>query len=233
MPAPLRRPPLVQSIGEHLLSHYRTADWLPPERRLAAELGVSRSTLREAIKRLENQGLLESRHGIGVRVTRKLHAPLCQVLQYAVPSPSERIRQFAAVRVLVEPEIARLAALRAKPADLQHLQTCQNRLAVAASFDEAVVADLDFHRHLAAIAGNQVLALMLASIAELEEQARLVSLRRVGLTAAHAQHQAVLDALNTGDPDAARTAMLTHVEAAQNTPRRTAPATPSSTRRRS
>lgn len=220
MAQPLRRPPLAQTIGEHLLAHFGDVDWLPPERRLADELGVSRSALREAIKQLENQGLLECRHGIGVRVTRNFSTPLRKVLAHAVPAPSERIRQFAAVRVLVEPEIARLAALQIKPAELATLQDCQQRLHDATDLKEAVAADLEFHRHLATIAGNQVLALMLASIAELEEQARLVSLRRVGVTDAHAQHQQVLDAVAAGDSEAARDAMLRHVQAAQNTPPR-------------
>lgn len=222
MPQPLRRPPLAQSIGEHLLAHFGNVDWLPPERRLANELGVSRSALREAIKQLENQGLLECRHGIGVRVTRNFSAPLRKVLEHAVPAPSERIRQFAAVRVLVEPEIARLAALQAKPADIARLHLSQTQLKDAKNMADAVAADLEFHRHFAAIAGNQVLALMLASIAELEEQARLVSLRRVGLPDAHAQHQQVLDAIEAQDATAARDAMLQHVQAAQKTPPRRA-----------
>lgn len=217
---PLRRPPLAQSIGEHLLANFKNADWLPPERRLANELGVSRSALREAIKQLENQGLLECRHGVGVRVTRNFSAPLRKVLQHAVSTPSERIRQFAAVRILVEPEIARLAAQQATPKEIALLQDCQRRMQHAANFPDAVTADLEFHRHLATIAGNQVLALMLASIAELEEQARLVTLRRVGLSDAHSQHQQVLDAVVSGDSDAARDAMLRHVQAAQNTPPR-------------
>lgn len=227
MPQPLRRPPLAQSIGDHLMAHYGNVDWLPPERRLADELGVSRSSLREAIKQLENQGLLESRHGIGVRVTQNFSAPLSKVLEHAVPAPSERIRQFAAVRVLVEPEIARLAALQAKRTDIKKLTQCQAQLKGAKDMAIAVAADLEFHRRLAAIAANQVLALMLASIAELEEQARLISLRRVGLNNAHEQHQSVLDAIVAQDATAARDAMLHHVQAAQNTP----PRRPSSTRR--
>ncbi|MCF3650444.1 FadR/GntR family transcriptional regulator [Synoicihabitans lomoniglobus] len=222
MTKPLQRTPLPEAIARHLLDEFGTAEWLPPERQLAADLGVSRAALREAIKRLENQGLLESRHGVGVRVTRNFNAPLGQLLTHAVPSPSARIRQFAAVRVLVEPEIARLAALRAKPADLARLRQSQEQLKHAADLNAAVAADLEFHRHLATIGGNQVLALMLASIADLEEQARLVSLRRVGLPDAHAQHQQVLDAVAVGDAEAARDAMLRHVSAAQNTPPRRA-----------
>jgi len=225
---PLQRTPLPEAIARHLLAEYSTAEWLPPERQLATDLGVSRSALREAIKRLENQGLLESRHGVGVRVTRNFNAPMRQLLQHALPSPSARIRQFAAVRVLLEPEIARLAALQAKRADIDQLQLCQDQLQRATDLDAAVAADLEFHRHLAVTGGNLVLALMLSSIAELEEQARLISLRRVGLTNAYAQHQRILDAVAVGDATAARDAMLFHVQAAQNTSARLSPSTPRS-----
>ena len=213
--ASLRRPPLVAAIAERLRAAYRDVAWLPPERRLATELGVSRAALREAIKRLENEGLLESRHGIGVRVINDPGAPLQQVLLRELPAPAARIRQFAAVRVLVEPEIARLAALHATATERRHLAAAQARLAATTDLAEAVRADLDFHRGLARSARNRVLELMLGSIASLEEQARRVTLQRVGLTAAHAQHQRVLDAVIARDPGAAHAAMLDHVRAAQ------------------
>ncbi len=220
MTVSLRRAPLVDMICERLLSTYRQAEWLPPERTLATELGISRSSLREAIKRLENQGLLESRHGVGVRVTNNPKSPLAQTLLHVLPSPSERIRQFAAVRVLLEPEIAALAAQHVSSADVDALTICQHQLHAAATVDDAVSADLEFHRLLATIAGNQVLALMLSSIAHLAAEARRVSLQRVGLPHAFAQHQRVLDAVAARDPEAARDAMLAHVEAAQSAPPR-------------
>lgn len=220
MGSSLRRPPVVDSICEHLLRDYRGAEWLPPERILAAELGISRSSLREAIKRLENQGLLESRHGVGVRVTDKPNSPLSQTLLHVLPSPSERIRQLAAVRVLLEPEIARLAALHAKPADIPLLALCQERLHQATSIDAAVAADLEFHHRIAGLARNHVLTLMLTSIADLAAQARRVSLQRVGVSVAHRHHQDVLDAIAAGDATAAHAAMRGHVEAAQSAPPR-------------
>lgn len=218
MPASLRRPPLTEAIRERLLGHYRRAEWLPPERSLAAELGVSRASLREAIKHLENQGLLESRHGIGVRVTDKPSTPLAQALRRVLPAPAERIRQFADVRILVEPEIARLAALRTTARTLSGLHNTQEALRCAPDLDAAVAADLDFHSRLADLAGNRVLALMLASMADVAAEARRVSLRQVGIVSAYAQHQRVLDAVATGDPDAALSAMRAHVHAAQSTP---------------
>ncbi len=211
----LRRPPLVESVCAHLREAHRDDEWLPPERKLAEELGVSRPVVREAIKRLENQGLLLSRHGIGVQVVNQPHVPVGAALERALPAKAERVRQFTAARVVVEPELARLAARLARPADLKLLREAQTRLADCHDFDAAVAADLEFHRGIAQAAGNQVLALMLASMGPLEADSRRVTLERVGLTEAWNQHQRVLDAIAAKDPKSAHTAMLTHLQAAQ------------------
>lgn len=214
MPTPLRRPPLVAAVCERLLHDHGKAEWLPPERTLAATLGVSRPILREAIKRLENQGLLASRHGVGVQVVNQPHVPVGAALARALPAPAERVRQFTAARAVVEPELARLAAQRAGPDDLARLRAAQERLADARDFAAAVAADLDFHHHLAAAAGNQVLALMLASMASLEAASRRVTLQRVGLGPAWEQHQRILDAVARRDPAGAAAAMQAHLAAA-------------------
>lgn len=215
MPTSLRRPPLVESICARLSETHRNDRWLPPERKLALELGVSRPVLREAIKRLENQGLLISRHGVGVEVVNQPHAPVRAALERALPAKPERIRQFTAARVLVEPELARLAAMRARPADLKALRQAQARLADCRDFHAAVEADLEFHRGIAQAANNQVLALMIASMGSLEADSRRVTLEKVGLTDAWDQHQRVLEAIADRKPEAAHAAMLAHLHAAQ------------------
>ena len=96
MPAILRRGPLVDAICERLSRQYRSVPWLPPERALSARLGVSRSALREAVQRMEIQGLLEVKHGVGVRVVNKPQAPVGATLARELPDLTERLRQFAA-----------------------------------------------------------------------------------------------------------------------------------------
>ncbi len=183
---------------------------------LSTQLGVSRTALREAIQRLEIQGLLEVSHGIGVRVVDNPHAPVRATLLRTLPDFEQRLRQFAEVRVLIEPELARRAADRITPADTQRLRALLHDLDAAGPLvDKAVRADLAFHRCIADIAGNRVLALMLGSMAELEEEARRVTLVRVGLAAAKLQHQRIVDAIASGDGDAAHATMLAHVIAAQ------------------
>ena len=217
MPSPLRRSPLVEAICARLLAQHRATEWLPGERILSARMGVSRSALREAVQRLEIQGLLEVKHGVGVRVVNNPQVPVRATLLRELPDFGERLRQFSEVRLLVEPEIARRAAERATPDQKAALRTVHSRLGNASDEESAVRADLDFHRLLAEIAGNRVLALMLGSIAGLEEETRRITLTRVGLAEAFAQHEQVVVAVETGKGEAAHSAMLAHVTAARLT----------------
>ncbi|HRE83430.1 MAG TPA: FCD domain-containing protein [Opitutaceae bacterium] len=211
-----KRLPVVAEICERLLQKHRDAEWLPAERTLSVSLGVSRAALREAIQRLEIQGLLEVRHGIGVRVVNNPQAPVRATLLRALPDFQQRLRQFSEVRVLLEPEIARRAAERiTEPEGVALLEVHARLQAAGDDVEAAVRADLEFHRHLAEIAGNKVLALMLVSIADLEDEARRVTLVRVGLPQAFSQHQAIVDAVVAGKADVAQAAMAAHVLAAQ------------------
>ncbi|MBL9208316.1 MAG: FadR family transcriptional regulator [Opitutaceae bacterium] len=214
MQTSLRRAPLVTEICDRLLREHRAVEWLPGERTLSARLGVSRSALREAVQRLEIQGLLEVRHGVGVRVINNPQAPVQATLLRELPDFAERLRQFSEVRLLVEPEIARCAAERGSPEDRRRLQEVHARLGDATDVNHAVQADLDFHRTLADMAGNRILALMLGSIAELEEESRRITLMGVGIGAAFSQHERIAQAVVTGDGPSAREAMVEHVTAA-------------------
>jgi len=204
---------LVDAICERLSRQYRSVPWLPPERALSARLGVSRSALREAVQRMEIQGLLEVKHGVGVRVVNKPQAPVGATLARELPDLTERLRQFAEVRLLVEPAIARAAAERAGPAERAALRSAHERLGT--TLEEAVPADLEFHRLLAEVAGNRVLSLMLSSIAGLEAETRRITLEHVGLVEAAAQHDRIIEAIERGDGDGAHAAMQAHVRAAR------------------
>ena len=95
---------LVEDVCQRLATEIRAElnggdGWLPPERRLAEQLGVSRTVVREATKRLELQGLIEVRHGIGIKVVDKLHKPLNGSLALLIPDTADRLRQLVEVRL--------------------------------------------------------------------------------------------------------------------------------------
>ncbi len=187
--------------------------WLPPERRLSERLGVSRQIVREATKRLELQGLLEVKHGVGTRIVQRLHAPLKRSFELVVPDQDDRFAKLTEMRVIVEPPLAALAAERATKADLQALREAQARLLAATEQEEAVLADMDFHRALARAAGNPIAELMLESLAELGKASRMQTIGAVGSSPAHAHHSVILEAIEKRRPEAAARAMTKHLRA--------------------
>ena len=187
---------------------------LPPERQMAESLGVSRTVLREATKRLELQGLLEIRHGSGIRAVNRLHKPLSSSVAILLPEAAERLRQLIEARAVIEPELARQAALKARAADVKQLRTVHERLVAAETHDDEVEADIDFHRTLARIGGNEILKLMLESLADLGRESRRVTIGNVGRQRAIDHHTAILNAVAAHDADAAAEAMKHHMEEA-------------------
>ncbi|EXI75352.1 MAG TPA: FCD domain-containing protein [Candidatus Accumulibacter phosphatis] len=197
----------------------KPGDRLPAERELALELGVSRPSLREAIKQLVSRGLLLSRHGGGTFVTDRLATsfsdPWQQLLEQH-PFLHDDVLEF---RHLLEASAAALAAQRATDADLQRLeQAYQHVDAAYAGSDRSaqVAADVAFHLTIAESAHNAVFAHLLASILRLLHEHVRHSLREMSVSAETgrqlmAQHRAIRDAIASRQPEAARLAAEAHI----------------------
>lgn len=191
--------------------------WLPKTAELSEEYGVSRTVVREAISRLESQGLVESRHGVGLRAVHRLHKPVMASLSLLLPDLADRLRQATETRFLLEVEIARLAATRMTEAGLEALRTAQARLiAPDVSVEEGVEADTTFHQRLAEHCGNQVLKLMLASIVELCCESRKLTISRTGFERPYVSHQRIVEAIERADAAAAAKAMEEHLQFTRN-----------------
>ena len=212
----------VSSADEVLgkLSHWiesgemKVGELLPAERQLAVQLGVSRVVVREAAKKMEQRGLVSIRQGIGVRVINNRSLPLQNTFTTSVPEEKKRLRQCAQARVLIEPELAALAAQNRQPELLQKLRKTQAQLRDESDVKQAALHDVAFHETIAEMAGNTVLALMLTSVAELGRISREHTLREFGVRRAYDYHEIILAAIAAGDPEGARTAMKTHLTAA-------------------
>ncbi|PRY12842.1 FadR/GntR family transcriptional regulator [Kineococcus rhizosphaerae] len=213
----VRREPLADRAADLLLERIRSGEWplgakLPGETTLGPQLGVGRSTVREAVRRLAGRGVLASRQGAGVFVT-------------ALDVPPERgaVLQRAGIvhvlqaRLAVESEAAGLAARARTPSDLR---TLRRALAGrAAHRDEAeghVDADTAFHRAVVAAAHNPVLLDLFDSFVPRSRQAMVEMLRIGGPFGSEADqdvHAALADAVGDRDPDRARAVVRTHLEA--------------------
>ncbi len=208
---------VTQSLAERILALQGDA-LLPSERDLARETGVSRPVVREAIRNLQMQGLVEVKHGIGVLAVNKPHRPLMGAFELVTAQHKTRLEQFAEARLVIEPGVARLAAIRATGKEIRLLRANIQEHAAATQATAAVELDLEFHRLLAQTAGNQILLTILDALADLGRQTRSISMKALGMAhtigGAVKQHTLVLDAVEAKDADAAETRMRTHIQGA-------------------
>jgi DNA-binding FadR family transcriptional regulator len=188
--------------------------WLPAERALAQQLGVSRTVVREATKRLEQQGLLEIQHGTGIKIIRQLHRPLSDSLALLIPDLPSRLRQLNQTRRAIEPAAAALAARNATSEQLLATRAAHQRLATAASNEEAIQADIEWHHLVAVASGNQVFSLILDSLADIGLESRLRTIGHIGKAPAVEHHAIIQKALEERNANAASAAMESHLEAA-------------------
>jgi GntR family transcriptional repressor for pyruvate dehydrogenase complex len=194
--------------------HLGPGDRLPAERELAASMGVSRSSLREALQALTVLGVTEMRHGTGTYVSSLEPDLLVRHLSFVLSLSDQASDQLFEARKVVEPAMAELAARRIDDGTLDLLDACLDRAAAAVGDAEAFMrADLELHDAIRVAAENAVLGRFMESIRTLG----LASRRRTGARrAVHEQslkdHRAIVAALRARDPDAASVAMHRHIE---------------------
>ena len=216
----LQRPAsLVEGVCQQLAELIRGGSsdderWLPAERSLAEQLGVSRTVVREATKRLEQQGLLEIQHGNGIKIVDKLHRPLNDSLSMLIPDVVERLRQLNETRFSIEPDAAAFAAQRASKTQILTLRRIQTQLENSPDNASAIEADIAAHHAIADASGNLIYRLILDSLAELSIASRLRTIGRIGKQTAIAHHARILKAIEMRDAEGAREAMREHVRAA-------------------
>jgi GntR family transcriptional regulator, transcriptional repressor for pyruvate dehydrogenase complex len=197
-----------------LCGEFMAGDLLPSERELSAQLGVSRSVVREALGRLGSLGLIRSVHGSGTRVEAPNDRQVTLGYQRLLHRPDFRLEHLAEIRLPLETTIAALAALHRTAEHLKRMRQTQKILGSSRrSLDQYVQADLDFHTALADASGNPVFHVVLAPILQLLIESRRQTLGRYGVEIAFRHHGQILAAVESADVEAARRAMREHIEA--------------------
>jgi GntR family transcriptional regulator, transcriptional repressor for pyruvate dehydrogenase complex len=191
-----------------LAGRYQPGEKLPTQRTLAAELGVNMASVREAVKRLEQLGMIEVRHGDAMRVTDWRASGGLDVLAYAaIGDPAISGAVFEARRLLLR-EAARLAAERRSDEQAQVLQELARAFAEAADDGAAQAIDLAFMATVIDAARNLVFTLIINSIRELYAQHleafRAIVRDRAALAPLYA---AAAEAIGGRDPDATAAAV--------------------------
>ncbi|MYV57448.1 FadR/GntR family transcriptional regulator [Streptomyces sp. SID3212] len=192
----------------------RPGDRLPKESELAAELGLSRNSLREAVRALSLIRILDVRQGDGTYVTSLDPQLLLEALSFVVDfHRDDTVLEFLAVRRILEPAATAMACARITDAELDAMDARLDALGADPSVEELVASDLEFHRGIVQFSGNSVLCSLLDGLSGPTTRARVWR----GLTQEDAvsrtlhEHRAILAALRDRDAEAARSWATVHV----------------------
>jgi GntR family transcriptional repressor for pyruvate dehydrogenase complex len=189
-------------------------DRLPPEKELSESLGLSRSSLREAVKALEVIRVLDVRRGDGTYVTSLEPRLLLEALSFVVDLHDDRsVLEIFGVRRILEPAAARLAATRMTGEQLDDLERLLETTTAVEGVEALVQHDLEFHRAISEACGNDYLAHLVESISSHTVRARIWrGLTQQGaVERTIAEHRAILSALRQHDAELASAHALTHV----------------------
>ena len=198
----------------------KPGDRLPPERDLAAQLGVSRPPLREAIQKLVSKGLVVTRHGVGTIVTDRLEAPFVDSWQEMLKAHPTLQSDMLEFRHILEGHAAFLAAERATDADIERLDALFEALEATYDSDDLktnIDNDVAFHQAIAETTHNAMIGHLTASLLRVihgHVSGNLVHLhaRPQQWKKIRAQHRAIWESIRTHDAEAASRAARTHIE---------------------
>jgi GntR family transcriptional repressor for pyruvate dehydrogenase complex len=194
---------------------------LPAERVLAEQLKVSRSSVREAIRTLELQGLVVSKHGSGTFInTQCLDAVttlMTSNLGEGLGVGEAQLRDIFEVRHLLEPQLAALAAQRATPKDVERLAAIlEEQQRQIMEGETGVDADTEFHFALATATHNTALVKVVSAVEDVLRQSRDQSLQQPGRPERSlASHHQILGMVRAGNHLGAREAMEHHLTAVE------------------
>ena len=202
----------------------RPGDRLPVEQDLAAELKVSRGSLREGVRALSTMGILETRQGAGTFVTTLEPSALLSAMEFWVGlQDGERAGQVHQVRRALETEAAAAAAVSISEQQLEEAARILDRASTAIharpiDHEVAMQCDIAFHRLIAESSRNHVLSALIETVSTKTIRGRMWrSIHdNAGLLTTHGEHMGLLEALKRHDADRARTRMANHLYAVED-----------------
>jgi GntR family transcriptional repressor for pyruvate dehydrogenase complex len=189
-------------------------DRLPPEKELSERLGLSRNSLREAVKALEVIRVLDVRRGDGTYVTSLEPGLLLEAMSFVVDLHTDRsVLEIFGVRRILEPAAAALAARNMTPETVAKLDELIEETDAAAGIEDLVKHDLEFHQAIVEASGNEYLSRLVESMSSGTVRARVWrGITQQGATdRTIAEHRGILDALRRGDARLSEALMLTHI----------------------
>lgn len=226
----VHREAIAHQITDRVLSLIRErqlspGDKLPPERELAAMLGVSRATLRESLRSLAMMNVLELRHGSGTYVTSLEPQLLVENFDLVFSLNDNSFLELIEARQIIEPGATALAAQRITDEQIAILDEIiiRSRQCLAAAPEEFPALDIEFHARTAEFSGNALLMRIMQAITQMSiasSQRTAVDRGAVSperVERAIKNHVSILEALRLHEPELARERMMKHLLAVEDT----------------
>ena len=192
----------------------KPGDFLPPETEISRQLGVSRTTVREALRILEITGLVETKRGKGTVVTSFDVGSIKKKISDVLIQPGREFNDLMETRLLLEPEVARLAAIHASEESIQKLEIILDEIqkdieagGVGAEFS------IRFHHQVIHSIENEILASITSLVMELVENTTHMNLHIPGrANISLVEHKKILESIKKGDSTQAYQFMKEHLE---------------------
>jgi GntR family transcriptional repressor for pyruvate dehydrogenase complex len=216
---PLVRTTLTASAFEQLISyvvngHWKAGDRIPPERELCQQLGIARTSLREALKAMELIGMLDSRIGDGTFVCPRSEFLSRPVLWAFTGTDHAELRDIMEAREFLERDLAGLAAERATDAEIDAIGATISAMRASIAEGKSILeTDMAFHLTIASAAHNEVLCNAVQLLRNLLKQWLVLKLLMPSVPSrVLKQHEEIYRAIKARNATAARDCMWGHLE---------------------
>jgi GntR family transcriptional repressor for pyruvate dehydrogenase complex len=205
---------VARRLEQFIAERMKPGDMLPSERELAEQFSVSRSSIRDAIRRLELVGLVEPRQGSGTVVREVSADSIINPLTNVLVQKRKLVVELLDVRKMLEPPLAARAATHASAADIAEMEDILRRQDERQRRGEnAIEEDNEFHYAISMASDNSVVLKVLDVLMDLLRETRERSLQVEGRPQKSiAGHRRILSAIKRHDPVAAELAMRRHIE---------------------
>jgi GntR family transcriptional regulator, transcriptional repressor for pyruvate dehydrogenase complex len=205
---------VARQIERLILKKLKPGDKLPSERELSEMLGVSRSSIRDAIRSLELIGMVEPRQGAGTIVKEVTADAVVNPLANALKLKEDLVGELLDFRRMLEPPLAARAATHATADDVAEMEEILNRQEEKLRRGETTIPeDTSFHYAIALASGNSVVLKVLDIIMDMLRDSRERSLQVEGRPQKSlAGHRRILASIKRHDAEAAKDAMRRHIE---------------------
>jgi GntR family transcriptional regulator, transcriptional repressor for pyruvate dehydrogenase complex len=204
---------VAKQLESLILKKLQPGDKLPAERELAEKLGVSRSSIRDAMRRLHLIGLVEPRQGAGTVVREISSETLVSPLSSVIAHKGQLVSELLDFRIMLEPPLAARAAEHASAEQVARMEEILKRQATLLEAGHlAVEEDAEFHYCIAQASGNSVVLKVLDVVMDLLRETRSKSLQTEGRPSKSlAGHKKIFAAIKRRDGAAAEAAMRQHI----------------------